>query len=84
MIKYFKQLCLPTSDLDDALRLLKGIIIINSRFFLVKNKIKIFISRDNTSCVFKFGQDPVPLFVFNDSYSVCALMVALRNGELND
>ena len=84
MIDYLKQLSSPTSDLNDALRLLKGRIAISNRFFLVKNKIKIFVSKDNKSCVFRYGQDPVPLFVFNDNYSVCALIIALRNGELND
>jgi hypothetical protein len=78
MINHISKLLFLSSDLDDALRLLKGRITITNRFFLVKNKIKIFIAKDYTSCVFKYKNDPVPLFVFNDKDSVSALVIALK------
>lgn len=84
MIRYLIELCSPPSDLSDALKLLTSKIAINDRFYLVKNNIKIFISKDRKSCVFRYNQDRVPLFVFTDIYSVNAIMIALKNGDFND
>lgn len=84
MIRSFIELCATPSDLSDALNLLTGKITINDRFYLVKNKIKIFISKNQKSCVFRYKQDKVPLFVFTDTYSVNVITAALKNGESND
>jgi hypothetical protein len=59
-------------------------IIRGKRLFFLTNRVKIIFSVNKDVCIVKYGNDIVPLFIFQDKNSIDKILCVLENGGKND